>query len=288
MEETVRLGFCGFDPGAFLSELRPPAPNDLIDAELRLGTRPLGSAPGRAAGRTEGVPRPHLGWLSMLADLVMGTAYAAALGEGRTSLTLSMRIDSVRGALRPDVPIEGYALAEDPDDPGGVLHCLMLQGRQPVATGVGRFLPLGTRARSAPAEVVSFQRRGVDLATGFGLSGDWAPDIDVDLRAEGVLANPSGVVHGGVQAAIAAEAIIRSVAGVDASMCLLTDLSTRFLAPAPTGPEERLVVRVRRIHTGRSLRTVRVELVRGDGVVVSVSEGTVGRNPVMDSLVNSH
>lgn len=264
-----RFDLGAFDVEAFAQGLDPASSRHPIDTELRVGVRPTAVGPGRAIVELDGVEAPHLGWLATLADSAMGTAYAEVLGEGWTCATVSMHIEALGEGLAPGIPVHAFGRLLSDD---GVADCVMLQDGRAAATALGRFIPLGIPTRPEATGIVSLQAEGLDLAAGLGLDAAWAPDMDLTFDAEAPLvANPSGIVHGGLQMALGAEALDRSIDQYTATQMI--ELSAHFFVPAPaTG---RLALRVRRLHSGRRLSVARADILRPDGRVATTVEATI-------------
>lgn len=243
--------------------------------EGQLGMRLVELSAGRSLAR---VPIP---WAegpaglalarTVLVDTAGGVALAAYRGRGHGGPTIELRLDHVappaphasalvaEARVRHEVGGAAFLSGEIRDDTGGV-----------VAVASGHFLLLSRGAKFDP-ERVRRPERGADgalfraLRPAEGDPGRWP------LRAERALANGRGDVHGGVLLAIGEVAQRRFQAG-EAGELLPLRVAADYLRPVPADGGE-LLCRTEYVRRGRTVRTLRSELVRSDGQVATVING---------------
>lgn len=275
----ISAGPWRLDSDELLAGLPPIPARERLEAELLLGVSALGSSPGIAVGAMQAVAEPHLGWLGTLTDLVMGNAYAHALGEGWSCVTVSLRLDAL-APMRAERPFLAWGICDDSARAGGVLSAIVAQDDVPVAKATSRFSPIRKPPRDIARGVASLQDRGVSIAEGLGLEASpWAPAAVVRFPTGLDVANPSGVVHGGLQIAAGAEAILRSDPAATPATHELAELSIAFLAPLPAASGSEATLHLGRVHTGRSSFRARAEIIAPGGAVATVIEAAVRRRP---------
>ncbi|MBB6406319.1 PaaI family thioesterase [Arthrobacter sp. AZCC_0090] len=237
----------GMNPGPWMTDgsgnLRPGSLAVLLDLEL---SSPLFS--GRPS------PRAGLATSELSIDFV---ADAALLGGHLTAKASLVHKDEDGGLVRGQVTNDGGIVA--------------------IATLAGRYLKMPEDYRGAvdlnpgtPDPSLTMRQVFTDLpqitAEGSALS----------LLSSPWLANPRGVMHGGILAVLA-EYVASSALDGGGGAWQPSSLRINYLRPSPLG--EVLSVRAARIQQGRKLALVKVETLRPDGKHITSAQVSFTRKP---------
>lgn len=212
------------------------------------------------------------GWLMPLVDLLLARG---ALGPGSATSCVTMRMDlNVNAAaLAATTTVRGLARQAfaDPSSTAGTCELRGDDGTV-VATGMGVFVSIDTPLPD-PFEATAGHEVSSALTELLPLTFDDSRHR-ADWRIEPWMANPSGVVHGGVQAAALFAAIEEAgTADLDGPVAF-GNVSVEYLRPLPVA-DTVLTIRVTARRRGRRFATYDAELLTADGTVGTTATATV-------------
>lgn len=246
-------------------------------AEVLFGAYLLGHD-DKASLAGMGVPRAieqHGGWWAPLVDLALGRAAMVGTGDNQSCVTLNLRIDLT--GVFPPAGEEVFAVGTLVSAEGSLrmVSCeVRTAGGRAIAYAVGRFMLVpGTKPSALPArerprlEVASLPEllrvRRDDLGDRFTLA----------VQPWDEMANPSSIVHGGVQAALLAAGMQVAATSEDDDPVRMLDLTVAYHRPLEVCTPE-LVVRSTVERRGRSICSLRAGLVDGAGLSFAGAHAT--------------
>ncbi|OBC05127.1 hypothetical protein A5788_19345 [Gordonia sp. 852002-50816_SCH5313054-c] len=229
------------------------------------GVTLFGHRRGLAAGDCRSlVGDGNPGWLMVLCDMILAWAAVDSDGPGTcvtTSLDLHIDVEVLRGADH----ILGVARRSFAGESHSVSTCeLRTVGGALVATGTGTFFAVpgllpgsyaGTPVTEVHQSIPELLRLDVDATAGCGR-------LPVDDR----VANPSGVIHGGVQSAAMFSVIAEYAEVTTGAEVELRHVTVDFLKPLPISAGSP-GIRVEAKHVGRRAASFTAELADARGVV---------------------
>lgn len=215
--------------------------------------------------------RPSPAALGVLLDVAIGGAAVAHAPQGHWGVTIDLYASF--GARMPgdgsDLALLARSTHHDRGSAIAAGEVLTDDGRV-VATAVQRvrFVAGAPRTDTAPAAAVAGDG---DLLGTIGAHRSTATVDEVELLVATTagLANPAGVVHGGIQFALAAEAAALAAPELD-----LSSVHVAYVRPCALGDELR--VRTSTSYRGRTAALVEVRCLRTDGKAASVATVTCG------------
>lgn len=257
----------------FVAGLEPAPRDETNRPEQLFGTHLISRGLGRSYSIAECPENAHLGWFAPLADLATGSAYGNAIG-GRHCVTRSLRIDATGAPFIARQTVVAHGFVDDPDSPC-VSFAVLSQGERVVAISSARFVPATLAHRvDELGWVPSLQSRGIDLVEAFDLrrsAGVWPASFAIGAHTS----NPGGIVHGGVQLAIAAE--VMSTHAAEGGARTIAELSAMFARPAASTPGERMTVPLEVIREGRSTVQCRTAVEEAGRVACTYIDGVLTR-----------
>ncbi|WAH97667.1 PaaI family thioesterase [Arthrobacter sp. MMS18-M83] len=269
------------DSASFAGRLTGHSPLSLfgITRTSADGQHGTGMNPGPWMTDDGGSLRP--GSLAVLLDLELSSPLFTGRPSARAGLATSeLSIDFVADAALLEGPLTATASVIQKDEDGGLVRGQAANdgGIVAIATLAGRYLKMAEDYRGA-----------VDLNPG-------RPDPSLTMRqvfthlphvtAQGAalsvlsspwLANPRGVMHGGILAVLA-EYVASSALDGGGGAWQPSSLRINYLRPSPLG--EVVSVRAVRIQQGRKLALVKVETLRPDGKHITSAQVSFTRKSV--------
>lgn len=212
------------------------------------------------------------GWLMPLVDLLLARG---ALGPGCATSCVTMRMDlNVNAAaLAAATTVRGLARQSFTDEisSSGTCELRDVDGTV-IATGMGVFVEIDTPL-PAPFEADGHREVPSTLTELLPLTFD-PSRRRADWRVEPWTTNPSGVIHGGVQAAALFAAIEEAgSADIDGAIAF-SNGSVEYLRPLPVA-DTVLTIRVTARRRGRRFAIYEAELLTADGTVGTTATATV-------------
>ena len=243
-----------------------------------------GSARG-ASGTMESGPwnlgpdgAPASGALGVLIDVVWGGAAVACAPPGEWGMSTEMEASFGRA-----LPADGSLLRAHGEavhrDALGALATGSVRALDGSVIAVGtqrtRFTPAAPRPRPLdPATWTALPGRGIADLLGLAATGDDADGGGPPAFAAGPsVANPAGIVHGGILFC-AAELAASQALGAAAAGLVPSSLQIVYLRPGIIGEEIRCDAEV--VYRGRTAAAVHVRCVRPDGKACSVATLSYG------------
>ncbi|WP_168223522.1 PaaI family thioesterase [Pseudarthrobacter sp. NIBRBAC000502772] len=259
-----------------LAGLAAGAQTPINSAEFLFSSDVVAEGRGRVVGEvTMPASGGTFGWLGPAIDMVLGRSYVTVLPVGNTCLTLGMRLDSIGAAFLPGERVRIHGSVLGVDGPYSLTSATVIsESGRVIGTGTGRFLsiPSAARARELP-DLRPFSDRGVELAEALGTQVTERHDDGLTVRFDysPPLANPHGVLHGGVQIAMFETAVARhhNLFNSAGGTALLADLTISFLSPVVAEEHNGVSIRTRTFRSGRRIALTRAEIVGADGHVCS-------------------
>ncbi|WP_156366583.1 hypothetical protein [Microbacterium sp. No. 7] len=252
-------------------------------AEVSLGVRITAAGPTGASGIAV-VPDDArgLGWSTTLSDLLLGRALLAALGPGWSCVTLSLRSEWTATVLAGVGALAGSAQLVDVTGDVALVHGRVhdAAGRS-VALVSGRF-KIFRGERQPPAGLASSGSAPSDgcLTRVLGMAPRGhaqAERVVWALPRSRRFANPSDVVHGGVQAAalVCVAEDLAAAVGAGARWRVL-DLDVHYRRALAVADESAEVVGFIKSRS-RSVLSVDLEVVDAEGVLLTAGSCMLAR-----------
>lgn len=241
-------------------------------AEARFGATMVGYDGPLALSRVTLPLGAEVGWVLPAVDLAMGRASLANLSPEHTCATISIDLE-LGGPARPGEAL--HCLGRHVlDDTGTMIASVEVRGEDDrlVGRGSGRFVAMpGGEPVPVPGLEVATPTGSLVDALGLRDRRDddgasvWTPASGPDL------ANPLGVLHGGVQGSMVAEAAVAAVGGG-------RPLSMRIDYLGALAADAEATLRARPVKAGRRIAFVDVELVAS---ATASAPATIGRVVVL-------
>lgn len=218
---------------------------------------------------------PAPGSLGVLIDVVWGGAAVAAGPSGLWGVSTDMHASFARPLPADGSRVVAHGQLMFADDVNALATGTVLAADGSLlATGTQRtrFAPAAPRRRPLPRERQR-SATSLDAATAIGLGSEDGSEHALAITSE--LANPAGILHGGVAFCASELAASRAVDAGDAGL-VPTSMQISYLRPGIVGTT--LSVQTEIVHRGRTSAAVIVRCVRADGrpsTVAAVDYGPV-------------
>jgi uncharacterized protein (TIGR00369 family) len=267
--------------GSFPERLAGHSPLSLFGITRTSADGQLGTGMNPGPWMTDEGGNLHPGSLAVLLDLELSSPLFLGRPSPRAGLATSeLSIDFVADAALLEGHLTATASLVQKDEDGGLVRGQAANdgGIVAIATLAGRYLKMPEAYHGA-----------VDLNPGTPDPGLTMRQVFTDLphkTAEGAalsvlsspwLANPRGVMHGGILAVLA-EYVASSALDGGGGAWQPSSLRINYLRPSPLG--EVVSVRAVRIQQGRKLALVKVETLRADGKHITSAQVSFTRKPV--------